>query len=70
MEKISWTEHITYEEVLAGIGEERAIIHTIGKRQRKWIGYTLRGDSLLRTVIEMKMEEKKTRGRPRQKMLD
>ena len=30
----------------------------------------LRGDSLLRTVIEGKMEGKKTRGRPRKMMLD
>jgi len=42
MEKISWTEHITNEEVLAGIGDERAMIHTIKKRQRNWIGHILR----------------------------
>ena len=27
MEKISWTQHITNEEVLAMIGEERELIH-------------------------------------------
>src|SRR6218665_3112544 len=68
MEKISWTEHIT--NVLAGIGEERAMTHTIRKRQRKWIGHILRGNSLSRTVIKGKMEGKETRGRPRQMMLN
>ena len=70
MEKISWTEHKTNEEVMGRIGEERTLIHTIRKRQRKWIGHTLRGDSLLRMVIEGKMEGRRTRGRPRQMMLD
>jgi len=52
--------------MLATIEEERALISTIRKRQRKWIGHMLRGDSLLRTVTKGKMEGKKTRGRPRQ----
>src|SRR6218665_524374 len=39
-------------------------------RQKKWIGHTLRGESLLKTVIEGKMLGKRSRGRPRQMMLD
>ena len=70
MEKISWMEHITNEEVLNMVDEERDIICTIRERQRKWIGHTLRNDSLLRTVIEGRMEGRKTVGRPRQMMLD
>jgi len=70
MEKISWMEHITNEEVLNMVDEERDIIRTIRERQRKWIGHTLRSDSLLRTVIEGRMEGRKTAGRPRQMMLD
>ena len=64
---MNWTEHT--EEVLAMIEEERVIIRTIRKRQRKWIGiigHMHTGDSLPRTVIEGKMEGTKTRGRPRQ----
>lgn len=36
------------------IDEERALIHTIKKKQRKWIGHRLRlkGDLLQRTVIK------------------
>ena len=33
---------------------EIVLIHTIRVGERKWIGHTLRGDSLLRTVIEEK----------------
>jgi len=34
MEKLSWAEHITNEEALAMIGEERDRIHTMRKIQR------------------------------------
>ena len=54
MEKISWTDHDTNKKVLAGIVEERTMIYTTKKRQRKCIGH--RGDSLPRIVIEGKME--------------
>jgi len=58
MEKINWTEHKN-EAVLAIIQEKRALIQTIRKRQRKVIGHVLRGDSLLRTVIEGKWRERR-----------
>jgi len=70
MEKISWTEHKTNKEVLEMIGEERSLKHTIKCRQKKWNGHTLRGESLLKTVIEGKMLGKRSTGRPRQMMLD
>ena len=51
------------------IGEERALIHTIKKIQREWIGHRLRlrGDSQQRTVIKKEtgggeQEEEKDRG--------
>src|SRR6218665_2499276 len=70
MAKVSWTEHKTNEEILETIGEKRSLIRTIKPRQKKWIGHTLRGESLLKTVIEGKMLGKRSRGRPRQTMLD
>src|SRR6218665_3037128 len=70
MEKVSWTEHKTNEEILETIGEERSLIRTIKTRQKKCIGHTLRGESLLKTVIEGKMLGKRSRGRPIQMMLD
>ena len=34
------------------INEERCLIKTIKQRQKNWIGHVLRGDSLLRDVME------------------
>lgn len=69
MEKVSWTEHITNEEVLQMVGEKRSLITTIRERQKNWVGHVLRGDSLLKEIIEGRMEGKRGRGRPRQMML-
>ena len=44
-------------------------IHTIRQRQRRWVGHTLikiEGLAAIETVMEGKMERRKTRGRPRQ----
>src|ERR1043165_1287848 len=69
LEKVSWTEHMTNEEVLQRVEEKRSLITTLRDRQKNWIGHILRGDSLLRDIIEGTMEGKRTRGRPRQMML-
>src|ERR1700733_11833906 len=39
-------------------------------RQKNWIGHLLRGDSLQRDIMEGRLEGKRSRGRPRQKLLD
>src|SRR6218665_2516824 len=68
MERISWTEHISNEEVLTLVGEERSLISTIIARQRNWMGHLLRGDSLQREIMEGRMEGE--RGRERKKILE
>ena len=70
MEKISWTEHISNEEVLTLVEEERSLLTIIRTRQRNWMGHILRGDSLQREIIEGRMEGKRGRGSPRQKLQD
>lgn len=70
IERISYEEHVTNEEVLERVEEDRSIIKTIRKRQKTWIGHVLRGESLFRTVIEGRLKGKKTRGRPRMMFLD
>ena len=70
MLKVSCTEHRTIEAVLETIGEERSIICTIKTRQKTWIWHTLRGKSLLKTVIEGKMLGKRSKWRPRQMMMN
>jgi len=37
MEKISWTEHISNEEVLKLVEEERSLLTTMRTRQRNWM---------------------------------
>ena len=70
MERISWTEHVSNERVLERVGEMRTLIETIIRRKKTWIGHVVRGDGLLKDVIEGRMEGKRTRGRKRVGMLD
>jgi ribosomal protein S26 len=37
MEKISWTYHVSNEEVLLRVKEQRNILHEIRKRKANWI---------------------------------
>src|ERR1043165_5798486 len=52
------------------VEEKRSLIGTIRGRQKKWIGHILRSDTLLRDIIEGRMEGKRMRGRPRTMLLD
>ena len=70
MSKIKWTDKKSNEDVLMDIEEERALMDTITKRKKKWIGHILRGNSLLKLTIEGQMKGSKTIGRPRTGMLD
>ena len=70
MERISWIEHKSNEEVLKQVNEERSLMNTIRTRQKNWIGHVLRSNSLQRDIMEGKMEGSKGRGRPRKKLLD
>ena len=74
MEKISWTDHVRNEEVLLRVNEQRNILHEIRKRKANLIGHILRGNCLLKQVIERKMkgqiEVTRRRGRRCKKLLD
>ena len=66
MEKISWTDHVRYEDVLLAVKEQRNILHEISKRKANWIGHILRRNCLRQQVIEGKIKggdrsDKKTR---------
>ena len=70
MERISWTDRVRNEDILLRVGEKRMMLEKIVLRQKNWIGHVLRGDGMLRDVIEGKMEGKRGRGRPRMGRLD
>ena len=70
MEKISWRDMKTNEEVLQMVHEERSLTDVIWSRKKNWIGHILRGESLLREVIEDRMIRKRPRERKRLGMLN
>jgi len=53
VERISWVDKISKEEVLAKVEEDRQIMKIIQQRQRHWFGHILRHDSLLLDVIKV-----------------
>src|ERR1700733_2886991 len=61
---------VSNEEVLNLVEEKRSLVDTVKTRQKNWIGHLLRGDSLQRDIMEERLEGKRSRGRPRQKLLD
>ena len=63
-------KRIRNEEVLRLVGEERCMLEVITKRKKDWIGHGMRGDKLLKLVIEGRMEGKRPKGRPRMGMMD
>jgi hypothetical protein len=56
MEKISWTDHVSNEEVLVRVKEQRNILHEISKRKASWFGHIFRRNCLLQWVIEGKIK--------------
>ena len=63
MEKVSWRDMQTNEEVLQLVQENRSLMDVIWRRKKNWIGHILRGESLLKEVIEGRMIGKIPRGR-------
>ena len=69
MNKISWPDKVTIEEVLRRVNEDRQILNSIWQRKHRWIGHVLRHDGLLHEITEGRMRGKPTRGRRRIQML-
>ena len=70
MLKIGWRDHRRNEDVLQEVDEERKLMNVIKERQKNWIGHVLRGESLLKEVIEGRYQGTRARGRRRKAMLD
>ena len=58
MEKISWMEKVTNEDVLKKVNESKNMLNVIRQRKRKWIGHVLRQE-----IFEGRMKGKPTKGR-------
>ena len=70
VEKISWTDKVTNEEVLSRGGVQRQLMNILRNRKKSWMVHVLRGNGLLKEVIEGRLERKRARGRPRLGMWD
>jgi len=68
--KLSRTEHQSNQEVLDTVGENTGLINSIWQKQKNWLRHVLRGDSVLRTVLEGRMEWTRRRGGQSTRMLD
>ena len=69
LEKITWQDKISNDEVLTIVDESRGLIRTIGERKKNWIGHVLRGDGLLKDVLEGRMLGNRPQGKPRMEMI-
>ena len=70
LERVCWQDRIKNEEVLSMVGQKRCLVKTIRERKKNWIGHVLRGNGLLRDVLEGRMLGKRPKGRPRIGMID
>ena len=69
MVKVSWMDKRTNK--LSSMNEKRSLIKTIWDRKKNWIGHDVRGDGLMKLLLEGRMEGKRPRGkRPRMGMID
>ena len=70
MEKISWMDKVTNEDVLKKVNESKNMLNVIRRRKRKWIGHVLRHDEFLQEIFEGRTKGRSTRGRKRIQLLD
>jgi hypothetical protein len=69
MERISLADRVK-NGVLHRVKEERNIFHTIKRRKINWIGHILPRNSIVKHIIEGKIEGTGRRGRRRKQTLD
>ena len=67
--KISSVDKVRNEEVLERVRIDRELLNALRIRKKRWIGHVLRGNGMLKEIIQGRMEGKRTRGRPRFGML-
>jgi len=69
MEKISWVDKISNDEVLQRVNETRTMLDTVRKCKHVWLGHVLRRESLLHDITKGRMRMKATRGMKRMHLL-
>ena len=59
IKNISCKDQMTNEYVLGQVNEKRKLFNNILERKKSWLGHILRGESLVKEVIEGRMEGKR-----------
>lgn len=69
--RIPWTDRVTNEEVIRGMGKEREIMNIIKARKLEYLGHIMRGEKyhLLQVIIQGKIQGKRSIGRRRHSWL-
>lgn len=69
--RISWTEHITNEEVLRRLGKSREISFIIKQRKLEYFGHVMRNEKyrILQLILQGKTDSKRGPGRRRHSWL-
>ena len=52
MEKITWPEKVTNEQVIKRLDEKRTLLNNMLRRKANWIGHILRRNFLFHDVVE------------------
>ena len=58
MEKISWLDKVTNEEVLRRVNDDRQILNSLWQRKHRWIDLVLRHGGLTHGITEGRMKGK------------
>ena len=70
MLRIPWTAKKTNQEVLKEAVTERSLLNRIRKRQATFFGHVMRREKMEYDITTGMLEGNRSRGRPREKMLD
>ena len=70
MENINWKDHKANEYFLDIVKENIMLLNTVSERKNQWLGHILRVESLVKEVIEGRMEEKRGIGKTHIILLD
>ena len=65
--RVSWTEKQTNKQVLGKLGMKKQLLREIKFRQVKYFGHIKRHDTMIKSLLEGKVEGRRARGRPRDK---
>ena len=68
--RISWKQKQSNETVLRILGMKRQLLNNIKKRQVKYFGHVKRHDTIIKNILEGKVEGRRARGRQRYRWVD